>query len=411
MDITASEATEQKQVRIFFCYARKDELLLNQLKNHLQPLQRQGLIKLWYDREIRAGSEWESVIKKQLDMAQIILLLVSPDFMASDYCYSIEMERALARHKAGKAQVIPIILRPVFWKDAPFGKLRVLPTDTKPVTSWPNRDEAFLDIATGIRKIVQELLKPSSPAISQKTRGEWLHTGDISFDHGDYEEALKAYEQALHLDPNDARAYNGKGNALYNLKLYNEALAAYEQAVRLAPNHARSFYGKGTALYSLKNYHEALAAYEQAIRLDPKYASPHNGKGNALYNLKRYEEALAAHEEAIRLDPNEANYRTNKGNDLQDLKRYNEALAAYEQAVRLDPNYARAYNGKGNALYSLKRFDEALVAYEQTIHLVPNYARAYNGKGNVLRDLRQYEEALAAYEQAIRLAPDYAAAY
>jgi TIR domain len=173
-------AEPTKAVQIFFSYAHEDEPLRKELEKQLSFLKWQGLISGWNDRDIKAGEEWAHEIDRHLNSAHIILLLVSPDFMASDYCYSIEMERALARHKAGKAQVIPIILRPVFWKDAPFGKLRVLPTDTKPVTSWPNRDEAFLDIATGIRKIVQELLKPSSPAISQKTRGEWLHTGDIS---------------------------------------------------------------------------------------------------------------------------------------------------------------------------------------------------------------------------------------
>jgi hypothetical protein len=160
MDITASEAAEQKRVTVFFCYARKDEPLLNQLKNHLQPLQRQGLIKFWYDREIRAGSEWEPEIKKQLDTAQIILLLVSPDFIASDYCYSIEMERALARHQRDEATVIPIILRDTYWHGEPLGRLQALPTDGKPVTSrvWGSQDEAFYTIVLGIRDVAEARL-------------------------------------------------------------------------------------------------------------------------------------------------------------------------------------------------------------------------------------------------------------
>jgi hypothetical protein len=88
-------------VKIFFCYAREDEELLNKLKSHLRPLQREGLIDVWYDREISAGTEWEQEIKQRLDDAQIILLLVSPDFMDSEYCYSIEMKRALERHAKG----------------------------------------------------------------------------------------------------------------------------------------------------------------------------------------------------------------------------------------------------------------------------------------------------------------------
>src|SRR5713101_6405857 len=98
-------------VKIFFCYAHKDEALLNQLKVHLIPLQRQGLIDIWHDRDISAGTEWEQEISQHLNAAQIILLLVSPDFMASAYCYGIEMQRALERHELGEARVIPIILR------------------------------------------------------------------------------------------------------------------------------------------------------------------------------------------------------------------------------------------------------------------------------------------------------------
>src|SRR6266704_2132576 len=111
-------------ISIFFCYAHEDETLLKKLKAHLRPLQRQGLITVWYDRDISAGSEWEQQIKEQLNSAQIILLLVSPDFMDSDYCYSIEMQRAIQRHQRGEERVIPIILRPVHWQIPPLNKLQ-----------------------------------------------------------------------------------------------------------------------------------------------------------------------------------------------------------------------------------------------------------------------------------------------
>src|SRR6266487_1759942 len=100
-------------VKIFCCYARKDQQIMNELRKHLIPLQRQELITLWADIDIDAGEEWEKVIDQHLNTAQIILLLISPDFMASEYCYSKEMMRALERHKRGEARVIPILLRPV----------------------------------------------------------------------------------------------------------------------------------------------------------------------------------------------------------------------------------------------------------------------------------------------------------
>ena|SRR5438876_5073972 len=149
-------------VKIFFCYAHEDEPYLNKIKAYLRPLQRQGLIDVWYDRDISAGSEWEREISEHLNEAKIILLLVSPDIMNSDYCYSVEMKRALERHDRKEATVIPIILRPIYWQGL-LGKLQALPTDAKPVVdrSWHNLDEALYDVSEGIRKVVEELTPKS----------------------------------------------------------------------------------------------------------------------------------------------------------------------------------------------------------------------------------------------------------
>ena len=147
-----------KPVELFYSYSHKDEELRDELERHLSILKRQGVIAGWHDRRIGAGKEWKGQIDAHLNSAAVILLLVSSDFLASDYCYDVEMKRALERHDAGEARVIPVILRAVDWKGAPFGKLQCLPTDAKPVTSWSNRDEAFRDVAQGIRKAVEELL-------------------------------------------------------------------------------------------------------------------------------------------------------------------------------------------------------------------------------------------------------------
>ncbi|MBC7931670.1 MAG: tetratricopeptide repeat protein, partial [Rubrivivax sp.] len=111
------------------------------------------------DRRIVAGQEWDRQIDKHLESADIILLLVSPDFLASHYCYDIEVKRAMERHDAGEARVIPIILRHCDdWQSAPFGKLQAVPKDARPVTDWPDHDKAFADVAAGIRRAVEELL-------------------------------------------------------------------------------------------------------------------------------------------------------------------------------------------------------------------------------------------------------------
>ena len=155
-------------VKIFCCYAHEDEPLLKKLKTHLFPLQRAGLVDVWYDRDISAGTDWEQEIKERLNTAHIILLLVSPDFMASDYCYSIEMQRAIERHEQGEAQVIPIILRPVYWQGV-LGKLQALPTDAIPIMSsgWHYQDEAFFNVTEGIHKVAVKVM--SSLTLSSQT--------------------------------------------------------------------------------------------------------------------------------------------------------------------------------------------------------------------------------------------------
>ena len=145
-------------VEVFCCYSHKDELWLRKLETHVSVLQRQGLVSLWNDRRIVPGDVWVKTIDVHLEMASVILLLVSADFLASDYCYSVEMKRALERQEAGEARVIPILVRPVDWTGAPFAHLQVLPTDAKPIVSWPDKNTALADVAAGIRRVIVEEL-------------------------------------------------------------------------------------------------------------------------------------------------------------------------------------------------------------------------------------------------------------
>ncbi len=152
-------------VEVFYSYAHEDEAFRNTLEKHLSLLRRQGLIKAWHDRHILPGTDWAQAIDEHLEGASMILLLVSSDFLASDYCSGVEMKRALERHQANQARVIPILLRPVDWNGAPFAHLQALPTDAEPITTWSNQDAAFADVAAGIRRAVEDLssLQASAP--------------------------------------------------------------------------------------------------------------------------------------------------------------------------------------------------------------------------------------------------------
>ena len=142
---------------VFFSYSHADEALRDQLEKQLSMLKRQGVIETWHDRRIGAGEEFGSEIDNHVEEDDIILLLVSPDFLDSDYCYEREMLRAIERHDAGEAIVIPVILRACDWHHAPFGKLLATLTDGKPITQWADRDQAMLEVARAVRAAAERM--------------------------------------------------------------------------------------------------------------------------------------------------------------------------------------------------------------------------------------------------------------
>jgi hypothetical protein len=141
---------------IFISYAPEDEELRKKLVTHLSSLNRQGLANVWHDHKIAPGFQKQAEIDLHLNAAQIILLLVSADFIASDYCYSTEMQQALKRHNSQDACVIPIILRPVYWQGTPIDHLLMLPRDANPVTTYSDQDQAMLEIVMGVAKVARE---------------------------------------------------------------------------------------------------------------------------------------------------------------------------------------------------------------------------------------------------------------
>ena len=145
-------------VSVFVSYSHVDEILRKELGKHLRVIERRAIIESSHDRMIGAGSEWEGVIDAHLNDAQVVLLLISADFIDSKYCYDIEMKRALARHEDRQAFVIPIMLRAMSLKGTPFAKLQALPKDAKQVVTWADRDSAFVDITDGLRNAIQDLV-------------------------------------------------------------------------------------------------------------------------------------------------------------------------------------------------------------------------------------------------------------
>jgi hypothetical protein len=229
---------EDESIKLFLSYSHKDEILRNELVNHLRILAREGVISSWDDRKILPGDEWDHQIHVQLRAADIVLLLISVDFIASDYCNEVEVRIALQRHAEGEVCVIPIILRAVDWTRAPFSKLQALPANGKPVTSYVDRDEAFLDVAQGIRKVAdtlraqrQQKWEEKHNALNQyKQKVEEI----LSSSHGHISviarDTLQELCAALRLTPEEAQDLETHAFKPYHE--YEDKLKRYEQTLR-----------------------------------------------------------------------------------------------------------------------------------------------------------------------------------
>ena len=141
-------------MKVFVSYSHKDKAALERLHTHLAVLRRTGSIDEWFDREILAGGDIDAEISERLEASGLFLLLVSPDFLASDYCVEREMERALERHRSGDARVVPIVVEPCDWTSTPLRGLKALPEDGKPVSEWTNENKAFLDVVQELRRVL-----------------------------------------------------------------------------------------------------------------------------------------------------------------------------------------------------------------------------------------------------------------
>lgn len=165
--------------RVFYSYSHKDSDLRERLATYLAPLKQQQKISEWHDRKIEPGSNWDTEIDAQLNSADLILLLVSADFLASEYCFGAEVEKALVRLKRGEVKVVPVLLKPCLWEESRFSELQIIPRDAKAITSWVSVDEALKDVASELRKLVSEP-PPTQPTSS--SAGPEPHRFDTSLD-------------------------------------------------------------------------------------------------------------------------------------------------------------------------------------------------------------------------------------
>jgi formylglycine-generating enzyme required for sulfatase activity len=210
----ADGAHQEKPISLFYSYSHGDEDLRKKLEDHLAGLRWSEKIAEWHDRNIDVGDEWAKEIDRNLTSADVILLLVSASFIASKYCWSIEMKKALERHDKGEAKVIPVILRPCSWHTTPFAKLQAAPTDAKPVTSWSDPDEALYDVACKIERAVTDLQQRRRRAAEQaqqhmqeaRKRQAAEEQKQDALRRREQDEARRAADAEARREPNRAKA-------------------------------------------------------------------------------------------------------------------------------------------------------------------------------------------------------------
>ncbi|MBD2562388.1 MULTISPECIES: tetratricopeptide repeat protein [Nostoc] len=462
-----------KSIEVFISYHQKDEELREELEKHLATLLREQTITSWHDRKIVAGQEFKDEINKSLKRAGLILLLVSPDFIASDYHWTVEVTRALEQNAAGKARVIPVLLRYADWDNPPIDKLSPLPSNRKPIKSWNDRDEAFLEVVKGIRQEVARLVAssnyspPKDSSANQKPLALKPATDNAPSQPNNQiqtdltlelplsiAELTYGTEKKIALDdgsitvtvpsgfsPGKKLRIRGKGklNPITNqrgdlylkvvsiqkvevsLEDYQQKLRRYEQELIKVlqweyplSEHSREGLKNYQQMLKLRDedvtlLEEQVTAQEQEKRQD-KVTSLIN-EANRLNKEKKFEEAAVKYKAALHLDPNSVLAHHNLGFVLHELGRLEEAIASYQTALRLDPNLAMAHNNLGVVLSNQGKLEEAIASYQTALRLDPNNATVHYHLGLALQEQRKLEAAIASYQAALRLDPNHATAH
>ena len=233
-----------------------------------------------------------------------------------------------------------------------------------------------------------------------------FYIGLTSYKKGKYEEAVKHYDQAIRINPQNGTTYTNRGAARDSLGQHNDAIADYDQAIRLNQQDATAYYNRGNAKGKLDRHDEAIADFDQSIRLNPQVSETYNNRGTAKAKLGRHAAAIADFDQAIRMNPHDAAAYFNRGNAKGALGRHDEALADLDQAIRMNPHDAKAYYNRGNAKGALGRPDEAIVAFDKAVRIDLELTEAYYGRGVACKEIGAYERARAGLQRALELATE-----
>jgi tetratricopeptide (TPR) repeat protein len=367
----SSTTPQLRPAKLFYSYSHKDEELRDQLQKHLALMKRQGLIEEWHDRRITVGDEWGGQIDQHLQEADVILLLISADFLASSYCYDVEVDQAMRRHETGDAVVIPVVLRPADWHGAPFGKLQALPKDGKPITMWANADEAFENVAQGIRRLIEALQDSSERDIDTRV-ADLVRDGTDWLAHDEFERAAALFDRAIRLKPGVPKAYFMRGYCRYRLTSYADALGDFMLG-RQGESEHKVFLLRASTFFNLKEYEHAKHDCEHAIEADPLAAQGYALRADIHEATGSPRIALASLTQALCLTPRDAKLFRRRADLCAEMGERSRARQDYQLTVEYaeDPMLAEYAKQQHRMLLS----DPLEIPDEKISHSLAKLAR------------------------------------
>ncbi len=232
----------------------------------------------------------------------------------------------------------------------------------------------------------------------------FCHQGDKQLEDGNFEQALRYFQKAIHLDPDCAEAFCGLGLSNTGLKEFPLSLSNFSAAIRLKPHFSLAYAGRGLALNGLRQFVKAILDFNFAIEIDPGSSKALCGRGLAQAELKQYSAALADLEAAIRATPSDAETYCSHGVVVQAMGRHEQAIRDFDMALSLNSHLAQALYFRGRSAIELGRFQGALADFQAAIQLRPGYAEAHFGIGAVRNSLCEYELAIKAFETGLACA-------
>ncbi len=257
------------------------------------------------------------------------------------------------------------------------------------------------------------VIQAKEPDLQEKTdlSNEYLKKGNTFLVNNKYKEAIKSYQKATELNPDNYSAYYNMGNAFSDLKQHREAIKCYQKTVEINPDNHSAYYKLGAAFANLKQYEIAIINFKKSVEIDFDDDTAYYNIGVAYAELSKHEEAINSYYKALALNPRNHRIFFNLGNSLANLNQYDEAIKNYQKTIEVNANDDSAYYNLGLALAEINQYEEAIKSYRKALKFCPDDDSIYYHIGNAFFDLKKYEEAVINYQKAIKINSENDSAY